>query len=97
MADATRRQVLQRVAQRDVTIGELAEAFAMTITGMRKHVRLLEEARLVRTEKVGRTRVCTVGPRKLDDVAAWITKYREDVEARFDHLAAYLERTRDDP
>lgn len=97
LADPTRRGILQRLGRQDASIGELADEFGMTLTGMRKHVRLLEDAALVRTEKVGRTRLCRVGPRRLDDVAAWITQYRHAVEARFDRLEAYLERTRETP
>jgi DNA-binding transcriptional ArsR family regulator len=96
VADATRRGILERLGRRDASISELAEAFDMTLTGMKKHVRLLEDAGLVRTEKVGRVRTCTLGPRRMADEAAWIGKYHEMLDARLDSLGDFLERTRGD-
>lgn len=64
----------------------------MTLTGMKKHVRILEGARLVTTEKVGRVRRCRLGPRRLEDETAWIAKYQQMLEARFDRLGEFLER-----
>lgn len=97
LADPTRRGILDRLGRSEASITELADLFGMTLTGMKKHVAILEDARLVRTEKVGRTRVCAVGPARLDEVAAWIAQYRRTVEERLDHLDAYLQRTRGQP
>jgi DNA-binding transcriptional ArsR family regulator len=96
VADATRRGILERLGRRDASISELAEAFGMTLTGMKKHVRVLEDAGLVRTEKVGRVRTCRLGPRRLADEAAWIARYQAMLEARLDSLGAFLERTKGD-
>lgn len=93
LADPTRRGILERLGRRDASITELAERFGMTPTGMKKHVRVLEEAGLVATEKVGRVRTCRLGPRRLDDEMTWIAGYRAMVEARMDRLEAFLERT----
>jgi DNA-binding transcriptional ArsR family regulator len=96
VADPTRRGILERLGRRDASISELAEAFDMTLTGMKKHVRVLEDAGLVRTEKVGRVRTCRLGPRRLADEAAWIARYQAMLEARLDSLGAFLERTKGD-
>lgn len=82
LSDATRRGILERLAHRDASIGELAEAFGMSLTGVRKHVQVLEDADLVRTEKVGRVRRCTLGPRRLEEASRWIERYRRLLEAR---------------
>jgi uncharacterized protein YndB with AHSA1/START domain/biotin operon repressor len=92
LADPTRRGILERLARSDASIGELAEGFGMTRTGVAKHVRLLEEAGLVGTRKAGRVRTVTVGPQRLDDVRRWVDAYRTSVEARLDRLEALLER-----
>lgn len=95
LADPTRRGVLQQLGRADASITDLAQAFHMTLTGMRKHVGVLEEARLVTTEKVGRVRTCRLGPRRLDEVTAWLEQYRQLWDARFDELdqvVAELER-----
>lgn len=92
LADPTRRGILERIGREDASISDLADRFEMTLTGVRKHVRVLEDAGLVATRKQGRVRTVTVGPRSLDDVAHWITAYRRTVEARFDRLDALLER-----
>ena len=92
LADPTRRAVLERLAGGGATVSELAEPFGISLTGMKKHVRVLEEAGLVGTEKVGRTRVCTLGPRRLDDVQAWLDGYRRTIEERLDRFGAMLER-----
>lgn len=92
LADPTRRGILERVGREDASISELAERFAMTRTGVKKHVRLLEDAGLVGTRKVGRVRTVTVGPRRLDDVQGWIGAYQASVEARLDRLESLLER-----
>jgi DNA-binding transcriptional ArsR family regulator len=94
IADATRRAILERLGKRDASISDLAERFDMTLTGMKKHVRVLEGAGLVRTEKIGRVRTCKLGPRKLEDEIAWIAGYRRMLEARLDSLAEFLERTK---
>ena len=66
----------------------------MTLTGMKKHVHILEEARLVATEKVGRVRTCRLGPQRLDEVDRWLASYRTMLEQRLDHLEKFLERTK---
>jgi DNA-binding transcriptional ArsR family regulator len=94
VADPTRRGILRRLGAADTSIGELAEAFDMTLTGMRKHVRILEDAGLVRTEKVGRVRTCRVGPQRLDEISQWIDEYKAIWESRLDRLEVFLERTK---
>lgn len=83
LADATRRGVLERLGQSDSSISELAQLFGMTLTGMKKHVGVLEEAGLVATAKVGRVRRCTLGPRLLTEESMWIAAYRQLWAARF--------------
>ena len=94
LSDPTRRGILERLGRSDAAISELAEAFDMTLTGMKKHVQVLEAARLVTTEKVGRVRQCRLGPRRLDREAAWIADYRRMLEGRLNRLGEFLERTR---
>jgi len=96
LADPTRRDVLLRLARRDASISDLAGAFEMTLTGMKKHVQVLEDAGLLTTEKVGRVRWCRLGPRRLDRENEWIAKYQSMLEARYDRLGEFLERTRGD-
>jgi DNA-binding transcriptional ArsR family regulator len=96
LSDRTRRGILERLGREETTISELAASFGMTLTGVRKHVRVLEGAGLVTTRKIGRVRQCRLGPRRLEDESAWIQNYRQQLEARLDHLAAFLERTKDD-
>jgi DNA-binding transcriptional ArsR family regulator len=91
LSDATRRGVLERLGRADASITDLAQQFAMTLTGMRKHVGVLEQAGLVTTEKVGRVRTCRLGPRRLEEEAAWIERYRELWDARFDALDDVVE------
>ena len=91
IADATRRGVLEQLGRADASITELAEPFDMSLTGMKKHVRVLEEAELVTTEKVGRARRCSLGPRRLDDAHDWIETYRANLEGRLDRLGELLE------
>jgi DNA-binding transcriptional ArsR family regulator len=93
LADPTRRGILERLGRGDTSISELAGGFAMTLTGMKKHVSILEDARLVTTQKQGRVRTCRLGPRRLAEEAAWIATYRRMLEERLDHLGAFLERT----
>ncbi len=96
VADGTRRGILERLGRREASISELAEQFDMTLTGMKKHVQLLEDAGLVRTRKVGRVRICTLGTRRLTAEAAWIAKYHQMLEAQLDSLGDFLERTKGD-
>ena len=86
LSDATRRGVLERLGRADASITELADTFRMTLTGMKKHVGVLERAGLVTTEKVGRVRTCRLGPGGLEDAAAWIERHRQLWAARFDAL-----------
>lgn len=86
LSDATRRGILQRLGRTDASITDLAEKFHMTLTGIRKHVGVLERAGLVTTDKVGRVRTCTLGQRRLEAEAAWIESYRQLWVARFDDL-----------
>lgn len=96
VADPTRRGILERLGRREASITELAESFRMTLTGMKKHVRVLEKAGLVQTEKVGRVRHCRLGTRRLAAEAAWIEKYEGMLESRLNRLGDFLERTRGD-
>lgn len=96
LSDTTRRRVLERLGRADASISDLAGAFAMTLTGMKKHVQVLEDAGLVTTQKVGRVRHCRLGPRRLEEEVDWIEQYRRMLEARYDRLGAFLERTRGD-
>ena len=91
LADATRRGVLERLGQADASITDLARKFHMTLTGMKKHVGVLEQAGLVTTEKVGRVRTCKLGPRRLEEEAVWIERYRQLWNARFDELDRVVE------
>ncbi|HEU4748388.1 MAG TPA: metalloregulator ArsR/SmtB family transcription factor [Gemmatimonadaceae bacterium] len=95
LADPTRRGILERLGRSEAGITELAEAFDITLTGMKKHVGVLETAGLVTTEKVGRVRLCRIGPRRLDDETAWIADYRRMLEGRLNRLGEFLERTRE--
>jgi DNA-binding transcriptional ArsR family regulator len=97
LADPTRRDVLERLGRGSATITELAEPYGISLTGMKKHVRVLEDAGLVSTEKVGRTRRCSPGPRRLDDVEDWVDSYRRMLDERLDRFGALLERTKGDP
>ena len=94
LSDATRRGILERLGSADASISELAEGFGMTLTGVKKHVHVLEAAGLVATRKVGRVRRCTLGPRRLEQERAWIERYRQMLEERLDHLEAFLQRTK---
>lgn len=86
LSDATRRGVLEQLGQADASITDLAVKFHMTLTGMKKHVSVLEKAGLVSTRKLGRVRTCSLGPRRLEEEAAWIERYRQLWDARFDEL-----------
>ncbi len=91
LSDATRRGVLERLGRADASITDLAQTFRMTLTGMRKHVGVLEQAGLVTTEKVGRVRTCTLGPRRLEEETAWIEWYSRLWDARFEALDKVVE------
>ena len=91
LSDATRRGVLEQLGRADASITDLAYTFHMTLTGMRKHVVVLEQAELVTTEKVGRVRTCRLGPRRLEGETAWIERYRQLWDARFDELDVVIE------
>jgi len=90
LSDSTRRGILEQLGSGPATIGELAEPLGMTLTGVKKHVQVLEDAGLVTTEKVGRSRQCTLGTERLDDVVTWITLYQRLWERRLDGLEAYF-------
>ena len=91
LADPTRRGVLEQLGRHDASITALADRFHMTLTGMKKHVGILEQAGLVVTEKVGRVRTCRIGSRRLEDVSAWIENYHRVWDARFGALDQILE------
>jgi DNA-binding transcriptional ArsR family regulator len=90
LSDPTRRGILVRLGEGPASVGELAEPFGITLTGIKKHVQVLEDAGLVSTEKIGRTRQCRLGTERLDDVMAWITFYQRLWERRLDGLDAYF-------
>ncbi len=92
LSDPTRRGVLERLGRVDASISELAERFEMSLTGMKKHVGILEQAGLVTTEKVGRVRTCRLGPRRLEDETAWMEKYRQMWDARFNALQRLVDQ-----
>jgi DNA-binding transcriptional ArsR family regulator len=94
IADRTRRGIMERLGRGDASISDLASSFDMTLTGMKKHVQILENAGLVATEKVGRVRTCRLGPQRLDAETAWILTYQQMVDARLDRLGKFLERTK---
>jgi DNA-binding transcriptional ArsR family regulator len=91
LSDPTRRGVLEQLGRGDASITELADRFHMTLTGMKKHVGVLEQAGLVATEKVGRVRTCTLGPRRLDAEMMWLERYRQLWDERFEALDQVVE------
>ena len=91
LSDVTRRGVLEQLGRAEASITDLAAKFDMTLTGMKKHVGVLEDAGLVTTEKIGRVRTCKIGPRRLEEEMAWIAKYRQLWAARFDELDKVVE------
>src|SRR5688500_2507478 len=91
LSDATRRGVLEQLGRSDASITELADRFHMTLTGMKKHVGVLEDAGFVTTQKIGRVRTCRLGLRPLEEEAAWIENYRRLWAARFDALDGVIE------
>jgi DNA-binding transcriptional ArsR family regulator len=94
LSDPTRRDILDRLGRGPASISELAAPSGMSLTGLKKHVHVLERAGLVTTEKVGRTRSCRLGPDHLEDAMQWITLQRRRWQRRLDGLAAYLEQPR---
>ena len=91
LSDVTRRGVLEQLGRADASITELAEKFRMTLTGMKKHVGILEQAGFVTTQKVGRVRTCKLGLRRLEEESAWIERYRQLWDARFEELDKVVE------
>lgn len=91
LADVTRRGVLEQLAHADASISELADTFRMSLTGMKKHVQVLEQAGLVATRKVGRVRTCTLGARRLDQEAAWIARHQQLWNERYGALDSVLD------
>ena len=91
LSDVTRRGVLEQLGRSDASITDLAEKFHMTLTGMKKHVGVLEQSGLVTTEKLGRVRTCKLGPRRLEEETAWLERYRQVWDARFDELDKVVE------
>lgn len=94
LSDPTRRAILERLGQGSATISELAEPTGMSLTGLKKHVQVLEQAELVITEKRGRTRYCRLGPKRLDDASEWLEGYRRSWADRFDRMEDAIERKR---
>jgi uncharacterized protein YndB with AHSA1/START domain/DNA-binding transcriptional ArsR family regulator len=92
LSDPTRRAILERLGEGSATISELAEPFGISLTGMKKHVQVLEDAELVTTTKIGRARTCSLGPKRLEDATEWIESYRRAVDARLDRFEEVLER-----
>ena len=92
LSDVTRRGVLEQLGRADASITDLATRFQMTLTGMKKHVGVLEQAGLVTTEKIGRVRTCKLGSRRLEEEAAWLERYRQLWDARFDELDRVVEQ-----
>ena len=91
LSDVTRRGVLEQLGRADASITDLAEKFYMTLTGMKKHVGILEQVGFVTTQKIGRVRTCKLGLRRLEEESAWIEKYRQLWDARFDELDKVVE------
>lgn len=91
LSDPTRRSVLEQLARADASITDLAAKFDMSLTGIKKHVVVLEQAGLVITEKIGRVRTCRLGLCRLEEEAAWLEHYRQCWDARFDQLDAVVE------
>jgi DNA-binding transcriptional ArsR family regulator len=95
LGDPTRRAILEQLSHvSSATVSDLAEPFDITLTGLKKHLGVLEQVGLITTEKIGRSRHCRLGPRRLDDAEHWIAVYQRMVEARFDRLGQFLEHER---
>ncbi|MGH2539692.1 MAG: ArsR/SmtB family transcription factor [Actinomycetota bacterium] len=95
LSDPTRRDILERLSTGPASVTELARPYGISLPGVLKHVRVLEEARLVTTEKLGRTRECRLGPEQMDEATQWIETCRERWERRLDRLEAYIEQERE--
>lgn len=96
LGDPTRRSILEQLSRSgSATVSDLAQPFEITLTGLKKHLSVLEEVELVTTEKIGRSRYCRLGQRRLDDAALWIADYQRMVEARLDRLGQFLEERKD--
>ena len=95
LSDQTRRGILERLGRGEASITDLATKFDMTLTGIKKHVQILEGAGLLTTVKVGRVRNCKLGPRRLESETAWIEAYRKMLDERYDHLEKFLQRTKE--
>ena len=91
LSDATRRGVLEQLGRSEASITDLAKKFHMTLTGMKKHVGVLEQSGLVTTQKLGRVRTCKLGPHRLEEETAWLERYRQLWDARFDELDKVVE------
>ena len=96
LSDPTRRSILERLGRGPATVGELAKPFGLSLTGLGKQVRILEDANLVSTEKIGRVRECRLGPAQLEDAARWIETHRRRWERRLDRLEGYIETKREE-
>jgi DNA-binding transcriptional ArsR family regulator len=96
LADPTRREILERLSDGPASVSELAQPFGMSMTGLLKHVRILEQAHLVTTHKQGRVRQCRLDPEHLDDAEQWIQTYRRRWQRRLDRLGNYLERQKEE-
>lgn len=92
LSDPTRRDILERLTTGPASASELARPIGISLPGVLKHIRILEEANLVTTEKKGRTRECRVGPEQMEDVTRWIERYREQWDRQLDQLEAIIER-----
>lgn len=96
LSDPTRLGFIERLRREDASISELAEQADITLTGTKKHVKVLESVGLVSTRKEGRTRICTLGPLRLEREAEWIENYRRTLEERLDHLGILLDRLKEE-
>ncbi|MET0801888.1 MAG: metalloregulator ArsR/SmtB family transcription factor [Actinomycetota bacterium] len=94
LADPTRRDILERLSLGPASVSELARPYGISLPGVLKHVRVLEEAKLVSTEKHGRTRECRLGPETMDEVSSWMEANRRRWERRLDRLETIVERRR---
>ena len=94
LADPTRRDILERLSRGPASISDLATPLRISLPGVMKHIRILEEADLVKTRKNGRTRECTLGPANLDDASEWIDSYRRRWERRLDRLESYIAKNK---
>ena len=94
LADPTRRDILERLSLGPASVSELARPYGISLPGVLKHVRVLEEAKLVSTEKHGRSRECRLGPETMDEVSSWMEANRRRWERRLDRLETIVERRR---